>query len=368
MGISFKKVTYIFLILSLGVFTSCKSEDEELINAVEIPDPGNGNTDPVQPDPSDPPAPVPIKGKRKVIIGNYSDENTAKPKKDSKGYTQEGVWLQSSLSGHKGSISRYSRDANPTVTYETSKLGEAKYCVSVFKVGHINSESDTLIKVFDDEREIASKSFNYTYGNGWTHMGELSFVGAKVSKVVISRGENSNGGVLRADEVRFLKVKEGFDCRGKTFAVIKNGRVLDNKFNPDAVKPKRDSAGYREFGEFRKSALPGFKNSISRYSNEHGAYFSYSAKVQKPNYCLKIYRVTHPNSATEVKVTVSQEDTVLKESFYDYSLNVSEKGWIKIGNLNFDTTKPVVIKVEKTSAGNGVLRADALKFQKKACK
>jgi hypothetical protein len=370
MSISFKKLTYVIIILAL--FSSCKKEDEDLLSA--IPTPGNnppGNTDPVKPDPSDPTPPIPptpIEGKKKVIIGNYYNPTDSKPRKDSKGYSQLGVWSQSSLKGFKNSVSRYSTDINASVTYETSKLGNAKYCVSVFKVKYSNSEKDTSVKLYDDGVELASKSFDYTTGGGWTHIGEYSFAGKKVSKVVISRGDNSNGGVLRADEVRFSKLKEGFDCFGKTYANIKNGAVLDNRYDPDVPKSKRDSAGYRESGLFLKSSLKGFKNSISRYSRDSNAFVTYTAKVQNSNYCLKVYRVTHPNSASEVKVSVSQGLQVLEEAFLDYSLVESEKGWVTIGNLNLDKSKPVVVKIEKNSTGSGVLRVDAIRFQKKSCK
>ena len=364
MSISVKKITYIILVLSLGLISSCSNDDDETLTPVQIP----GNTDPVKPGPSDPPAPDPIEGKRRVIIGNYFDVTVVKPKRDSKGYSQDGVWEQSSLKGFRDSISRYSREADASVTYETSKLGSARYCVSVFKVKHSNSESDTSVKLFDDEVELASKSFNYTIGGGWTHIGEYNFAGEKVSRVVISRGDNSNGGVLRADDVKFIKLKEGYDCYGRTYANVKKNAILDNRFDIDAVKPKRDSAGYRESGVFQKSSLKGFRDSISRYSTDDQAYVTYTAMVQNPKYCLKVFRVSHPNSATEVKISVSQGLSVIEEVIIDYSVASSEKGWVEIGNMNFDIAKPVVVKVEKVSSGAGVLRADAVKFQKKACK
>ncbi|WP_127718000.1 hypothetical protein [Halobacteriovorax sp. HLS] len=362
---SSKVKIFLMLILCLGVLTSCKSDEEAIVDAVNDQINPPGNTDPIKPDPTDPPS-GPILGKNRVIIGNYFDPESQSPKKDSKGYSQEGNWIQSSLTGHKNSISRYSLEADARVSYETSKLGQDKYCVSVFQVAHSNSESDVLVKLFDDGNEIFSKSIDYREGGGWVHLGEFDFAGEKKSQVTIERGVFSNGGALRADEVRFSRVKDGFDCLGRKFANIKKGKVFDNKFDPSISKPKRDSVGLREVGTWYKSSLAGFKDSISRYSRDENAYVTYSANVQESSYCLKVYRVTHPNSASRVKIQVMQE-SLIEEYFLDYSLNEDQKGWVTLGNVNFDTTKPVVVKISKDQGDSGVLRSDALRFQKKSC-
>jgi hypothetical protein len=370
MGIFKIKWVHLLVVLCLGFLVSCKSEDEVDPNSipVAIPKDPPGTTDPVQPDPSDPPPAPPVKIKKKVIIGNYFDPDAARPKKDSKGYNQLGHWEQSSLTGFKDSISRYSLEEDASVEYKTNKIGPGKYCVSVYKVAHANSESDTSVEVFEDEVLITSKSVDYRSKGGWEHIGEFDFGSKKEAKVVISRGENSNAGALRADEVRFLKMKDGFDCLGRKYAKIKKNAVIDNKFDPSADKPKKDSPGYRESGVWLKSSLPGFKNSISRYSSDEEAFVTYSGVVSQPNYCVKVFRVTHPNSAKEVRVSVSQGETTIEEVVLDYALTPIEQGWVEIGNLSFDVTKPVVVKVEKISAGSGVLRADAVRFQSKACK
>lgn len=364
------KWTHLLLITSLSLLGACRSdygEGDDTAGTRPISDPGH--SDPVKPDPNDPPsAPPPVKVKKKVIIGNHFDPAAVKPKKDSRGYSQFGQWEQSVLSGFKKSISRYSTDVDAYVEYSTNKIGAGKYCVSVYKVSHENSESDTLVEVFENDQLLASKSFDYRTAGGWSHVGEMNFAVKQSAKVKVSRGENSNGGVLRADEVRFLKMKEGFDCFGRKYARVKKNKVLDNKFDPSADKPKRDSAGYRESGEWKQSVLAGFKGSISRYSSDADASVSYSAMVTNSNYCVKVFRVTHPNSAKEVKVSVSQEDQIVDEVIVDYSLAESEKGWIEIGNMNFDKSKPVVVKIEKALGDSGILRADAVKFQSKMCK
>lgn len=365
----------VFCLFSLLLMTSCKKEEElEAAAGVQLPGDGdNGGSDNVEPTPNPNPNPTPNPpgqdtGKKRVIIGNFKDATDPSSKKDSKGYSQAGVFQQSSLSGFKKSISRYSRDEFAEVSYKTKKLGEAKYCVSVFRVTHPNSESDTSIELLESNQRIHFQSANYALNEqskGWLHLGQFNFQKNKEVEVKISRGENSNGGVLRADEVRFLKMRDGYDCRGKIYKTVKKNAIIDNRYDPLAEKPKRDSIGYREFGEWHKSSLKGFKDSISRYSRDASAFVTYSAKVTGQSYCLKIFRVTHGNSVREARVTISQENQILDEQILDYT-DVAP-GWFTLGNFNFDRTKPVVVKVERHNDDMGVLRADALRFRSKAC-
>ncbi|OUR98660.1 hypothetical protein A9Q84_04380 [Halobacteriovorax marinus] len=367
MNMMTNKLLTFFCLFSLILFTGCKAEEEELEVPVDAQRPGD--SDNVEPTPN-PNPPGQGSGKKRVIIGNFKNFNDQSSKKDSKGYSQVGTFEQSSLSGFKNSISRYSVDTSAAATYQTHKLGEAKYCVSVFRVTHPNSESDTLIELFEDEQSVSTQNVNYaldTQAKGWFHLGEFNFEGFKKVEVKISRGTNSNGGVLRADEVRFLKMREGYDCRGKIYKTVKKNAVIDNKYDGAAAKPKRDSVGYREFGEWHKSSLRGFKNSVSRYSRDANAYVTYSAKVTGQSYCLKIFKVTHPNSVSEAKITISQEDHILDEQVLDYSDDVNKLGWFTLGNFQFDRTKPVVVKIERYGDDQGVLRADALRFRSKSC-
>jgi hypothetical protein len=338
---------------------------------VENPD-GTGGTreetdriEPIEPVPGDPEDPGAV-GKKVVVIGNKADENAAKPKKDSKGYQQEGTWSQSVLSGFKNSISRYSSDPSAKVTYETDKIGTGPYCVSIYRVTAGNSIDFANIQIKDDESELTSKRVAYNYHTsraGWHHLGVFNF-SSKVGKVVLMRGTPSNSGYLRADEVRFKKVKEGSDCFGKLYQNIVKGGVIDNKKDENNLSgTKKDSTGYRQYGEWIQSVHAGHKNSISRFANDPASYVVYRASVAAKEYCLSYYRVTHPDSVSAATFTVANNGSVVDTVNVNFALAVAEKGWMNLGTYNFNEGDKVEVRLNRNEGVIGYLRADALRFK-----
>lgn len=343
----------IFLLLSLLVIiTSCGSDNEEAI--VEV----ISNNDTVT---------GAILGAKRITIGNKRNENiTGKKKKDSKGYFQEGTWSQSSLSGFKDSISRYSSDPMAQVTYLTSKLGNARYCVSVFRMTHPNSIDKASYDIWSGQNKIETIEITHALSagqKGWYHLGEFNFKANADSSVVLSRSAASNNGFLRADEIRFKRLdRSNIDCHGKKYSTLKKRKIIDNRFDASNSSTKKNISSYRESGFWEQSSLSGYRNTISRFSRDESAFVTYGFKPQQDNYCLSIYRVTHPNSSEEVVISMIQDGQIIFEQTIDYRLNASEKGWIKLDRIDVTPNLGLTVKIERANLDGKILRADAVKL------
>ena len=109
--------------------------------------------------------------------------------------------------------------------------------------------------------------------------------------------------------------------------------------------------------------MGGYKNTVSRYSYERDAYVAYRALVKQEQYCLRLYRVTHPNSSKEVEVSISVNDTLREKKVYDYSLSHDQAGWMIFGQYTFTPDDRVEVTIRKAGdLDDLVLRADALQF------
>ena len=75
-----------------------------------------------------------------------------------------------------------------------------------------------------------------------------------------------------------------------------------------------------EYGTWEQSNLTGFKGSISRYSRDVNAYVRYTAKVSEARYCLRVFRVTHPNSVNQAEILIKNGNETIDRKFVDYSL------------------------------------------------
>jgi hypothetical protein len=344
------------LILTIFIF-SCSKEVSDKSGVSLVEDTGGIGTI------SEPPVTPVVTGKKRIIISNRKDESDASSKKDSSGYDQEGAWSQSTLLGYKDSISRYSSDPSAQVTYSTSKVSSARYCVSVFQVTHTNSISEAKYEIYDDNIVIDTKTLSPKKSEnekGWAHLGIYSFP-SETGKVVLTRGDSADGGFLRADELRFLRLKDGFDCYGRMYKVVKKNAVIDNRKDINDTSSKKDTVGYRESGVWEQSTLSGFQDKISRYSFDTTGFVTYQAKIfEDKDYCLKFFKVVHANSSI-VEVSITVNDVVLQVS--DYDLSTEAKGWESLGIHSFQKNDIVKIQIKRVDANDGkVLRADAVRF------
>lgn len=344
------------LILSFFIF-SCSKEVSDAGEVIS-----NTVTGEIETISEPPEAPIVI-GKKRIIIGNRKDESNSSSKKDNNGYLQVGNWSQSTIPGHKDTISRYSDDPAGEVSYLTSKVSAERYCVSVYQITHPNSISEAKYEIFDDSSLIETKILNpkvSTSAKGWTHLGIFSFP-SQTGKVVLSRGANADNGFLRADEVRFLRLKDGFDCMGRVYRVVKKNAVIDNRKDINLSASKKDTTGYRQSGTWEQSVLPGFRDLISRYSNDKNAYATYKAKIaEDKDYCLKFFKVVHSNSSV-IEVSITVNGNLLQT--LDFDLALETKGWESLGIHSFQKDDLVEIKIKRADNNDGkVLRADAVRF------
>lgn len=312
-------------------------------------------------------------GKKSLIIGNYApDEKVAgqKYKKDSKGLVQQGPWTQSSLPGFKDSISRYSFDDQAQVSYQATAL-EGRYCLSIYRVTHPNSSAKALWSVIKNQELVQAIPVAHNIDqtlSGWYYLGEFEFSFNDDISVVLSRAQGF-AGALRSDEVRFVRLKEGHDCQGVISKKIKRSGIIDNLSDENAVKKKKDSAGYRQSGNWQQSSLAGFK-SISRYSLDPDAHVSYKASLQETQYCISIYRVTHPNSTTHAKWEVLLGQTKLISTLVDHRFNNDQSGWYSLGSIQLLSPGEIQVSLSypKDLAKDGYLRADAVRFSPAPCR
>lgn len=295
---------------------------------------------------------------RSRTIGNRA-------RRDHKGYEQIGTWSDSRISGHRGSVSRYSQDQTASVQY-TTFLSSTNYCVSVYRITHPNSTDKALVEVQSGSDYLSVQTVNHRLPEdqkGWIHLGVYPFQKDQEARVTVSHHPESNGGILRADEVRFKRVRPGFDCQGRVAKKIGKKGVIDNR--------SRATSGYREQGTWQTSSLPGYRGKISRYSHGGQASATFTALTQAGDYCVSLFRVTHPNSTTALRVTVSegQERGLLADIVLDSSAAVEETGWVEVGTVSLSGESAAVVKIQRdeSDGGRGVLRADAVRFVRGGC-
>ncbi|MCY9656807.1 RICIN domain-containing protein [Paenibacillus chondroitinus] len=134
-----------------------------------------------------------------------------------------GSWLDSSLTGYNGSMTRYAREGASAKW--TAPITVARtYDVYINKV--IHSTSDTNTKVDVVHNGVTSTVYeDYSTGTpGWKHLGTYSMTPGQSNYVQITRGNNS----LRADAVKFVASNQSFDP-AVNYKIInkKSGKLLD---------------------------------------------------------------------------------------------------------------------------------------------
>lgn len=368
-------------------FNAGDEETSEAPGLVSAPEEGQSDTDQGATPPTEAPennqsdvptnAPSPespiVAGKKLVTIGNYSDSLSLSPrrKNDSKGYQQFGLWQQSSLPGHKNSISRYSDDPSATVNYSTNDIGTGRYCVSVYRVTHENSTDKAHWTLKEGEEILHEVELAYNRPNQFSALvplGVFHFAGGKNVSLKIERAVQANSGLLRVDEVIFKKMAEDQDCYGKIFTIIKHNALIDNKNDVNGAVHKKDDPGYRQFGEWKQSSLPGHRGLISRYSEDSEAFVTYQARVKNEEYCISLFKVLHPNRTSSAVVEIFSENQSIYAGNFSLHGDNSESGFEQIGHFTFPVNSLVTVKVSKESQATGILSADAVRFQKGQCR
>ncbi len=152
------------------------------------------------------------------------------------------------------------------------------------------------------------------------------------------------------------------NCEG-LYSQVKVSHIIDNDFNLDGDQDK-NSVGYHEFGEWSHSKFSGHNGTISRYSYDEDALAAYIAKVKYEHYKLSIYQISNYNAVTELIVEISQEGEIVDTIIVNLRSQQQQSNWFELGNYTFDPGKLVVVTAKGTSDDEGVVRVDAVKFER----
>lgn len=129
-----------------------------------------------------------------------------------------------------------------------------------------------------------------------------------------------------------------------------------------------DNSTYEENGIWEDSSLLGHDSTKSRYSRDPSAVATYTTNLIPGRYCLKVYRVTHPNSANKFLYSVYQSNKkkpVFEEIILDHSQDTSQSGWTALGVYKFKKKPEVTLQIRRHPDSNaGVLRADDIVFER----
>lgn len=123
------------------------------------------------------------------------------------GYTESGIWNNSSLPGYNGSGSRYSTNTSaPAYADWRPALSEGMYRVAIYRIVNpsnpASGDSSAQITIGSNDG-TKTVPVNYTIGvTGWYDLGTYSFGDGTAGYV----RNTISGGIARADAVRFIKL------------------------------------------------------------------------------------------------------------------------------------------------------------------
>ena len=156
-------------------------------------------------------------------------------------------------------------------------------------------------------------------------------------------------------------IPEVENSEGKQFGIKK--LIIGNKVNKKGKMT--DDPGYFQEGLWWQSSLPGYKNSISRYSDDSYAKVKYETDKLGGRYCLSVYRVAHPNSTRHAhyKLKVENDLAPLLDLEVNQALPTHNSGWLSIGIININYLKRVSLELTFGNQNvDGYLRADEIRF------
>lgn len=117
------------------------------------------------------------------------------------GYSESGVWSDSGLTGYNNTGTRYGYSAGSYATWQP-QLTAGMYEVSIYKVVHASSDTNTKIEIVHAEG-TDTVYLNYTQGtSGWVSLGVYNFLDGDSGYV---RNLRSNG-MIRTDAVKFQEL------------------------------------------------------------------------------------------------------------------------------------------------------------------
>ena len=117
------------------------------------------------------------------------------------GYLESGTWLNSNLTGYRGTKTRYSGTTGAYAQWQPTIPTTGNYDVFIYKVVHASADPNAKI-VIKHSGGTTTKYVNYTTGtSGWVSLGTYNFTAGTTGNVRNYR--NTNATNIRADAVYF---------------------------------------------------------------------------------------------------------------------------------------------------------------------
>lgn len=247
------------------------------------------------------------------------------------GYAEVGDWYQSSLKGSDNSSTRFAINVAASASWTPSYLPAGFYTVEFYKVANTNSSSSAKVSVVHngvtDVRSVDLRPGT----SGFVDLGTFYFSGGGNEFIKLSQTTSMT---LRADAVRLTLV-----------------------FSAPIVVDEGTS-GYLESGLWTASGLTGFGGSSTRYSTSASAAATWTLPILPAgNYRVEFYKVVHPSSTTNAKVSVAHSGQVEQ---YTLDLTAGTAGFVDLGVFAFDGVSEGYIRLSQQTAG--LLRADAVRL------
>jgi len=117
------------------------------------------------------------------------------------GYSESGSWLVSSLTGYRGSYTRYSSTTGAYAQWQPTIPTTGNYDVFIYKIVHAGTDPNARIEI-KHSAGTTTKYVNYATGSsGWVFLGTYNFTAGTTGKIRNYR--NTSATHARADAVYF---------------------------------------------------------------------------------------------------------------------------------------------------------------------
>ncbi|OME87774.1 hypothetical protein BK120_00090 [Paenibacillus sp. FSL A5-0031] len=121
------------------------------------------------------------------------------------GYSETGTWVNSNVSGYKGTPTRYSNVGERTVKWTPTITEAGEYEVFIFKIANSTaSDKDVDIEIVYEGGTISTEQDWTTGSSGWVSLGKYPFAAGTSGYVMINGELSGTATYTRADAVKFV--------------------------------------------------------------------------------------------------------------------------------------------------------------------
>ena len=266
--------------------------------------------------------------------------------------TRTGEWKDSSLKGFGNTISINSTEHNATVTFKSPvKEGNAK--VAFYNINDGSAPGAKLILTYDGDKTFEKELNQNEEKTGWVELGIFKFTGSENEGLQFVKAKK--GGYARVSDARFIPTEE-------EPKVEEPETLPTDYFEGDDAKNIRMKGFTAEKGEWFVSQLRGFNESGSAYCGDTGCMAKWDPELDTPNMVtIYVYKLVYDNNVTDALYQVHHDGKV-----EDIRVNLKEglSGWHCLGTFKFsgNGNEYVTLTKDNETAGEGYIRADAVKF------